>query len=134
MGPNHFGWVPIVWDRSNSFWLGPDHFGWVQMIKISPEKSNWNLIKMICKLPKPFGINQNSFLPSKTIWMFQNHWKDKSHFSSLLACRSSGSLKSEILVPVVLRKAILTDLLSEEGLFGELFKSRNRFQNSLIMS
>ena len=57
----------------------------------------------------------------------------KFHFSSLLACRSSGSLESEILVFVV-DKAILTNLLSEEGFFGELFRSRKRLQNSFITS
>ena len=31
--PNHFGRVPIVLDKSNSFWTGPIHFGQVQIIK-----------------------------------------------------------------------------------------------------
>ena len=46
--PNNFGRVPIVLDGSNLFWFGPNHFGQVQIIKISPEKSNLNLNKMIC--------------------------------------------------------------------------------------
>ena len=47
MGPNNFGRVPIVLDGSNSFWSGPNHFEQVQIMKISPEKSNLNLTKMI---------------------------------------------------------------------------------------
>ena len=37
----NFGRVPIDLYRSNSFWSGPNHFGQTQVIKISPEKSNW---------------------------------------------------------------------------------------------
>ena len=47
MGQNNFGRVPIVLNGSNSFWLEPNHFGQAQIIKISPEKSNLNLTKMI---------------------------------------------------------------------------------------
>ena len=44
--PNHFGQV--------SKYL-PINFGWVQNIKISPEKSNLNLNKIIWTPPKQFG-------------------------------------------------------------------------------
>ena len=48
--PNHFGRVRIVLDRSNSFWSSPNHFGQVHIIRISPEKSNMNLTKIILDL------------------------------------------------------------------------------------
>ena len=47
--------VPIFLDRSNLFWSCPNHSVWVQIIKISPEKSNLNLTKMIRTQPKQFG-------------------------------------------------------------------------------
>ena len=73
--PNHFGQVPIVLDGSNSLWLDPNHFGTkVQIIKISPEKSNLNLTKMIWTRPKQFRPDQNSKYPSKTIWTVQNNF------------------------------------------------------------
>ena len=49
---NHFVWVPIVLDGSNSFCLDPNHFGQVQIIKISPEKYNLNQNKMIWTRPE----------------------------------------------------------------------------------
>ena len=49
--------------KSNSFWSGPNNFGQVQIIKISPEKYNLNLTKMIWSLPKQFGPYQNNFRP-----------------------------------------------------------------------
>ena len=52
--PNDFDRVPIILDGPNSFWSGPNHFGQVQIIKISPEKSNLNLTKMIWTRPKQF--------------------------------------------------------------------------------
>jgi hypothetical protein len=58
--PNHFGLVQFVLVGSNLFWLGLDHFGWVQIIKISPQKSNLNLTKMIWTWPKQFGADQNN--------------------------------------------------------------------------
>ena len=45
--PKSFDRVPVVLDRSNLFWPSPNHFGHVQILKISPEKSNLNLTKMI---------------------------------------------------------------------------------------
>ena len=45
--PIDFGQVPIIFDGSNSFGSGPNHFGQVQIIKISLEKFNLNLTKMI---------------------------------------------------------------------------------------
>jgi hypothetical protein len=65
--PNHFGRVPIVLDRSNSFWSGLYHFGQVQIIKISPEKSDFNLTKMIWTRPKQFVPVQNHFGPIEGI-------------------------------------------------------------------
>ena len=72
--PNHFGRVPIVLDGSNSFWLGPSHFGQVQITKISSEKSNLNLNKIIWIRPKLFGPNQNNLDPSKKNFTVQNHF------------------------------------------------------------
>ena len=42
---NNFGRVPTILDA------GPNHFAQVQIMKISPEKSNLNPTKMICKVP-----------------------------------------------------------------------------------
>ena len=69
-----FGLVPIAWLRSNSFWSGPNHYGQVQIIKISLEKSNLNLTKILWPRPKQFGPNQNNLHLSKTIWTVQNHF------------------------------------------------------------
>ena len=44
---NCFGQVPIVLEETNTFWSGSNHFGQVQIIKISPEKSDLNLIEII---------------------------------------------------------------------------------------
>ena len=72
--PNHFGRVSIVLDGSNSFWSCPNHFGNFQIIKISPEKSNLNLTKMIWAQAKWFGPNQTNLDLSKTIWTVQNNF------------------------------------------------------------
>jgi hypothetical protein len=32
--PNNFGRVPIVLQKSNSFWSGPNNFGQVQIIQL----------------------------------------------------------------------------------------------------
>ena len=48
--PTHFGRVPIA----NLFWSDPNNFGQVQIIKMSLEKSNLNLTKMIRTRPKQF--------------------------------------------------------------------------------
>ena len=69
-----FGRVPIVWLRSNSFWSGPNHYGQVQIIRISLEKSNLNLTKILWPRPKKFGPNQNNLHLSKTICKVQNHF------------------------------------------------------------
>ena len=61
------GRVPIVVDWSKSFWTCPNY-------KISPEKSNFNLTKMIWTRPKQFGPDQNNLYPCKTIWTVQNHF------------------------------------------------------------
>ena len=68
--PNNFCRVPIVLDASNSFWLGLNHLGQVQIIKISSEKLNLNLTKMIWTQPKQFVPVQNNLYPSKII----NQW------------------------------------------------------------
>ena len=74
MGPNHFGRVPIVLAGSYLFWSGPNHFGQVQIIKISPEKSNLTLTKMLWAQPKRFGPDQNDWYSTKMIWSVQNHF------------------------------------------------------------
>ena len=73
--PNHFGRVPIIWGGSNLFWLGPNHFGQVQIIKISPEKSNLTLTKMLWARPKLFGPDQNDWYSTKMIWSVQIHFE-----------------------------------------------------------
>ena len=72
--PNYFGWLPIILDGSNSFWTGPNHFGQFQITKTSPEKSNWNLTKMIWTCPKQIGPDQNNLYITKMIWPVQNHF------------------------------------------------------------
>ena len=99
--PNHFGWVAIDFDWSNLFWSCPNHFGQVQIIKISQEKSNLTLTKMLWALtktirsnfkkfakksliwprpkffghsPKRFGPDQNNWYSTKMIWSVQNHF------------------------------------------------------------
>ena len=76
--PNHFGWVPIVLDGCNFFWLGPNHFGQVQIIKISPEQFN---------LTDP---DQNTLDSNKMIWTLpkwlvlnQNYWTVQIHFGAI---------------------------------------------------
>ena len=73
--PNHFGWVPIILDRSTLFWSSLNRFGQVQIIKISPGKSNLNPTKMIWTRPKQFVPDQNNLYPSKTIWRVQNPFR-----------------------------------------------------------
>ena len=72
--PNYFGRLPIVLDGSNFFGQDPNHFGQLQIIRISPEKSNWNLTKMIWTCPKQIGPNQNNLYTTKIIWPVQNHF------------------------------------------------------------
>ena len=50
---NIWGLVPIVLDGPNVFSSGPNHF--IQVMKISPEKSNLNLAKMIWTVQNHFG-------------------------------------------------------------------------------
>ena len=69
--PNDFGKVPIVMDGSNLFWSGPNHFGLVEIIKISPEKSNLNLTKMIWTWPKQFVPVQNNLDDPKSFWTYR---------------------------------------------------------------
>ena len=71
---NRFGRVQFVLVESKSCWTGPNHVGQVQIIKISPEKSNINLTKMILTQSKLFGHDQNNLYPSKIIWTVQNHF------------------------------------------------------------
>ena len=56
------------------FWTGPNHFGQVQIIKISPEKSNLTLTKMLWTRPKRFGPDQNDWYSTKMIWTVQSHF------------------------------------------------------------
>ena len=74
--PNHFGPVPIVSNSSNLFWLGPNHFGQVQIIKISQEKSNLTLTKMLWTRPKGFGPDQINWYSTKIIWTVQINFRD----------------------------------------------------------
>ena len=63
MGTKLFWTVQIILLEYQSFWTGPICFGWVQIyhsrqvqaIKISPEKSNLNLTKIIWTRPNQFG-------------------------------------------------------------------------------
>ena len=81
MGPKWFWTVQIVLVGYKMFWLSPNHYGRGQIIlnrsklwKISTEKSNLNLTKMIWTQPKRFGHDQNIFSVTKTIWTVQNHF------------------------------------------------------------
>ena len=56
------------------YWMGPIRFGLIQIIKISPEKSNSNMTKIIWIQPKLFGPDQNNLYPFKTIWTVQKHF------------------------------------------------------------
>ena len=60
IAPNHFGRVPIVLGRFNSFCSDPNQFGQVQIIKISPENLIWTW-------PKLFGPDQSDLGTTKTI-------------------------------------------------------------------
>ena len=75
--PNHFGSAPILLGGFNSFWSDPNHFGQVQIIKISPEKSDLNLIKMILTQPKCFVPVQNNLDGQKSFWTY----KRSGHYS-----------------------------------------------------
>ena len=66
-GPIHFGQVQIILVRSKSFWTIPNHFEQVQIMKISPEKSDFNLNKIIWTWPKLFGPDKNDLELTKTI-------------------------------------------------------------------
>ena len=68
--PKYFGRVPLILNGPNLFCSGSNNFGQVQIIKISPEKSNLNLTKMIVlkyTLPRQFEPYQNNLDSSKTI-------------------------------------------------------------------
>ena len=61
--------------------MGPILFGRVQLIlmidqvhiiKVSPEKSNLDLIKIILTRPKPIEPGQHNLYSSTTIWTVQN--------------------------------------------------------------
>ena len=49
---NHFGRVQIILDGSNSSWMGSNHFEPVQIIKISQEKSKFDLFETNRTRPK----------------------------------------------------------------------------------
>ena len=71
MGPKWFWTVQIILLWHQLFWMGLNHFGKVQIIKVSPEKPNLNLTKMIWAWPKQFAPDQKNldnpkwWLPSK---------------------------------------------------------------------
>ena len=68
---HHF--LPCPFIGPKLFWTGTNTFGQVQIIKISPEKSNLNLSKMICTRPKLHWPVQ----------IFLDLWEDKELFSYL---------------------------------------------------
>ena len=85
---------------TNLFWSGSNNFGQVQIIKISPEKSNLNLTKIIWTRPKRFGPNQNIFFPIKTIWTVQNNfWPIKGQGSTLLNVDVHPSNPNDLIIP-----------------------------------
>ena len=98
LGPNWFCTDQIILDGYNLFWTGPNHFGLVQIIKISPEKSNLSLSKMISTRPKQF-VTKSTWTSRRTwhLWfphlfcemnLKLNHLKQKTRlFKSLPALR-----------------------------------------------
>ena len=70
IGPNNFGTVQIILDRSNSFWTSSNNFEQVQIIKISPEKFSFDMSKMICRRPKEIGPVQNDFGGPNQFWTY----------------------------------------------------------------
>ena len=52
---NDFWAVKIILVKYQSFQSGPNHFGQVHIVKISPEKSNLNLTKVIWTVQNNFG-------------------------------------------------------------------------------
>ena len=82
--PKDFGWVPIVLDGFNLLWLDPNYFGQVQIIKISPEKSNLNLTKMIWTRPKQFGPDQNNLDNPKSFLIYR---RDKAQTSLTISAK-----------------------------------------------
>ena len=84
-----FGRSKIILDHSNHFGrVHTNHFGQVQfvlvqinldrlskIIKISPEKSNLTLTKMLWTQPKRFGPDQNDWYSTIMIWTVQNHFR-----------------------------------------------------------
>ena len=67
----------MVLDWTNSFWSGAHHFGQVQIIKISPEKSNLNLTKMIWTSPKRIGPDQNNLDGPKSFWTYKGQGSNR---------------------------------------------------------
>ena len=61
--------------------MGPNHFGQVQIIKISQEKYNSNLTKIIWTC-------QNNLDLTKTIWTVQNHF---GHIEGQDLCTKQGN-------------------------------------------
>ena len=68
--PNYFGRVPIILDgpgdgdtsrRAQFILVSPNHLGQAKIIRISPEKYNLNLTKMILTQLKQFVPVQNHF-------------------------------------------------------------------------
>ena len=90
---NHFGWVPIVLDGSKLFWSGPNHFGQVQIIKISPEKSNLTLTKMLWTRPKWLVLDQNDLDGPNSFWSYRRT-RHRSIFSSEHCLKKPRNLAS----------------------------------------
>ena len=73
-GSTLFWTYQIISVGYQSFWTGPNHFGQVKIIKISQEKSNLKLIKIIWTCPKQIGPDQKNLYPIKMIWSVQNNF------------------------------------------------------------
>ena len=71
MDPKWFWIVQIILVEYQSFWTCPIRFGQVQIIKISQEKSNLNLTKMIFTWPKRFWPDQNNLDGPKSFWFYR---------------------------------------------------------------
>ena len=74
LGPNWIWTVQINLVNYQPFWMRPIHFGWVQIIKISSEKSNLNLMKIILTRTKRFGPDINNLYSPKQFWI---NWRTR---------------------------------------------------------
>ena len=66
-----------------SFWTGHIHFVQVQIIKISPEKSNLNLTKMIWTRPTQFGPIEGQDISILTSDLFSRNSKRRNNWTKM---------------------------------------------------